>query len=122
MTDELIPQYVDMIITAQPDFIHVKGYTSIGNARNRMGHDKMPWFYEVKDYAKKILAELKEKDSKDWKILTDDERSELLPSGQQPVFRNRLGWARTYMKKAGLLITPSRAKFVITDRGLSLLK
>jgi tRNA wybutosine-synthesizing protein 1 len=75
MTEELIPQYVGMIITAQPDFIHVKGYTSIGYARNRMGHDKMPWFYEVKDYAKKILAELKEKDNKDWKILTEDERS-----------------------------------------------
>lgn len=75
MTDELIPQYVDMIITAQPDFIHVKGYTSIGYARQRMGHDKMPWFYEIKDYAKKILVELKVKDSKEWKILTEDERS-----------------------------------------------
>ncbi len=53
--------------------------------------------------------------------LTESERGELLPSGQQPVFRNRLGWARTYMKKAGLLTTPSRAKFVITERGLSLL-
>jgi len=64
-----------MIITSQPDFVHVKGFTSIGYARKRMGHDKMPWFYEVKDYAKKILTELKEKDSKDWKILTEDERS-----------------------------------------------
>jgi restriction system protein len=54
--------------------------------------------------------------------LTEDERRELLPSGQQPVFRNRLGWARTYMKKAGLLSTPRRAHFKITERGIELLK
>jgi restriction system protein len=54
--------------------------------------------------------------------LTEQERRELLPSGQQPVFRNRLGWARTYMKKAGLLSTPKRAHFKITDRGKELLK
>ena len=33
--------------------------------------------------------------------LTDVERREMLPSGQQEVFANRVGWARTYMKKAG---------------------
>lgn len=54
--------------------------------------------------------------------LTDLDREELLPSGQQPIFRNRLGWARTYMKKAGLLATPSRAKFIITEKGIDLLK
>ena len=54
--------------------------------------------------------------------LTDEERRELLPSGQQPVFRNRLGWARTYMKKAGLLMTTRRAHFKITERGMELLK
>ncbi|MCF8408811.1 MAG: winged helix-turn-helix domain-containing protein [Crocinitomicaceae bacterium] len=35
--------------------------------------------------------------------LTDAEIRELLPSGQQAIFRNRVGWARTYLKKAGLL-------------------
>jgi restriction system protein len=35
--------------------------------------------------------------------LTDEERKELLPSGRQATFDNRVGWARTYMKKAGLL-------------------
>jgi restriction system protein len=53
--------------------------------------------------------------------LSSEEREELLPSGQQAIFRNRLGWARTYMKKAGLLSTPSRARFIITERGLNLL-
>ncbi|EED33280.1 restriction endonuclease [gamma proteobacterium NOR5-3] len=46
---------------------------------------------------------------------------ELLPSGKQARFRNRIGWARTYMKQAGLLEYPSRGKFRITDAGLSLL-
>ncbi len=50
--------------------------------------------------------------------LTDDERKELLPSGQQEVFNNRIGWARTYMKKAGLLETTRRGHFQITQRGL----
>lgn len=54
--------------------------------------------------------------------LTEEERRELLPSGQQKVFRNRLGWARTYMKKAGLLSTTKRAHFEITERGFELLK
>ena len=40
--------------------------------------------------------------------LTPVERAELLPSGQQGIFKNRIGWARTYMKKAGLLEYPKR--------------
>ena len=54
--------------------------------------------------------------------LTNEERKELLPSGQQEIFVNRVGWARTYMKKAGLLITPKRGLFEITERGLNVLK
>ena len=54
--------------------------------------------------------------------LTDSELRELLPSGRQPIFRNRVGWARTYLKKAKLLISPKRAHFKISERGLDLLK
>src|SRR4028119_1237324 len=54
--------------------------------------------------------------------LNDGERKELLPSGWQPTFDNRVGWARTYMKKAGLLETPRRSYFKMTDRGLRALK
>ncbi|WP_229370121.1 restriction endonuclease [Fibrivirga algicola] len=53
--------------------------------------------------------------------LTEEEKSELLPSGQTFVFGSRVGWARTYLKKAGLLDSPKRATIVITDRGLSVL-
>jgi len=53
--------------------------------------------------------------------LTDEERKELLASGNQPIFDNRVGWAKTYLKKAGLIDSPSRATFVITELGLKVL-
>lgn len=54
--------------------------------------------------------------------LTPEERKELLPSGQQYVFDNRVGWARTYMKKAGLLETTKKGYIRITERGLKVLE
>jgi len=54
--------------------------------------------------------------------LTDDERSQYLPSGQQTVIQNRVAWARTYMQKAGLLASPRRGYLAITDRGRSVLR
>lgn len=53
--------------------------------------------------------------------LSAAERAELLPSGQQGIFKNRIGWARTYLKKAGLVEAPKRGVFRITDRGLKIL-
>jgi restriction system protein len=54
--------------------------------------------------------------------LTDSERRELLPSSGQVVFNNRVGWARTYMKKAGLLSAPRRGVVQITERGVQVLR
>lgn len=54
--------------------------------------------------------------------LTPEERQTLLPSGKQLVFDNRVGWARTYMKKAGLLESTRRGYIRITDRGIEVLK
>lgn len=48
--------------------------------------------------------------------ITDEERKELLESGTS-VFANRVSWAKTYLKKAGLIDSPKRATFVITDMG-----
>lgn len=53
--------------------------------------------------------------------VTDAERAELLPSGTAPLFDNRVGWARTYLKQAGLLISPKRGLFKITEAGNALL-
>jgi restriction system protein len=49
--------------------------------------------------------------------LTDNELAELLPSGTQPVFKNRIAWAKSYLKQAGLVRSPSRGIYQITDRG-----
>jgi restriction system protein len=54
--------------------------------------------------------------------LTNEERRELLPSGRQPTFDNRVGWARTYMKKAGLLKATRRGYYQITERGRGVLE
>ncbi|NET57593.1 MAG: restriction endonuclease [Symploca sp. SIO2E6] len=50
--------------------------------------------------------------------LSQQERKELLPSGRQSTFDNRVGWARTYLTKAGLLQTTRRGYFRISQRGL----
>ena len=54
--------------------------------------------------------------------LTDEERQQLLPSGRYPTFDNRTAWAKTYLKKAGLIDQPRRAYFQITARGREVLK
>jgi restriction system protein len=54
--------------------------------------------------------------------LSDAERAELLPSGQAFLFGNRAGWAKTYLKKSGLLDSPKRGIITITDRGKNALK
>ncbi len=54
--------------------------------------------------------------------LTDDEMKEKLPSAKQALYENRIGWARTYLKKAGLIESPVRARFNITKAGLNVIK
>jgi len=53
--------------------------------------------------------------------LTDEEREELLRSGGQRRFDNRVSWARTYMKEAGLLEMTGRGRFRITEQGRAVL-
>jgi restriction system protein len=53
--------------------------------------------------------------------LTPAERNELLASGQQAIFNNRVGWANSYLKKAGLLTSPRRGALRITARGKQVL-
>ncbi len=69
--------------------------------------------YAIRDTVDMLAEEFK---------LSNSERRELLPSGQQTVFHNRVGWARTYLKKAGLVETPKRGTVRITDRGREVLK
>jgi restriction system protein len=53
--------------------------------------------------------------------LTEQERKALLPSGKQAIFDNRVGWARTYLKKAGLVEYTRRGCFQITPLGQEIL-
>jgi restriction system protein len=54
--------------------------------------------------------------------VTEEEQKELLPSGAAPVFYNRTAWAKTYLKKAGLIDSPKQGVVVISKRGLDVLK
>lgn len=54
--------------------------------------------------------------------LSPDERQKLLPSGTSTVIGSRVGWARTYLKKAGLVDSPKRGFVSITERGRTVLR
>ena len=53
--------------------------------------------------------------------LTNEEKREVIPSGRVSRFHNNVTWARTYLKKAGLLEDPKRGEFRITERGSQVL-
>ena len=80
MKDEMISNYASLIKKAQPDFIEVKGYMSVGFARNRdgMGYDSMPTYEDIEDYAKKISKSL----GRGWKILDTHEFSRVVLVGK----------------------------------------
>lgn len=54
--------------------------------------------------------------------LSEKECKELLPSGRQAIFDNRVAWARSYMKMAKLIENPKRGVFCITPRGNKILR
>ncbi|MBM6442736.1 MULTISPECIES: restriction endonuclease [Pseudomonas] len=75
-----------------------------------------PVLAEVADGTPISLKALRERLAEQFQ-LSDLERHEMLPSGQQTVINNRIGWARTYLNKAGLLSIPSKGLVQITERG-----
>src|SRR5687768_12102324 len=54
--------------------------------------------------------------------LSEDEMKELLPSGTQRTFDNRVAWAKSYFVQAGVFASPKRGCFRITERGMALHK
>ena len=80
----------------------------------------IPILTVLSDEKTHTLQEIKEKISVMLQ-LTDEDLSQRLVSGKQSVYDNRLGWARTYLKKAGLIDVPQRGEFQITKEGKSLL-
>jgi tRNA wybutosine-synthesizing protein 1 len=70
MGDDNVSEYAGLIKRAEPDFIHIKGFKSIGYARKRMGYDKQPWFRDVREFSLKLLERLG-----DYEIGGEDARS-----------------------------------------------
>lgn len=67
------------------------------------------------------LADAREELAKHFQ-LTEEDIEELLPSGRQARFANRVAWAKVYLERGGLLSSSKRAHFQITDRGREVLK
>ncbi len=76
----------------------------------------LPLLKLVSDGQEHRYRDLIEKLAVEFKV-TEDERKEFLASGNQAIFDNRVGWAKTYLKKAGLIDSSKRAIFIITDLG-----
>ncbi|MBS0558186.1 MAG: restriction endonuclease [Proteobacteria bacterium] len=76
---------------------------------------RIPFLRRIEDGKAHALADLYEPLSGDLR-LSDQDRSETLTTGQ-PVYKNRIGWTRAYMKKAGLITAPARGIVQITERG-----
>lgn len=54
--------------------------------------------------------------------LSTEEQEELLPSGKQSRYANRVAWAKVYLERGGLIASPARGKFAITQRGREVLQ
>lgn len=80
----------------------------------------LPLLKAVADEQIHKFRELIEKLAQEFE-LTEENRRELLPSGKQPLFDNRVGWGNTYLKKAGLLQSEKRGFVQITNLGLQVL-
>jgi restriction system protein len=63
---------------------------------------------KMQDLAEIISAQFK---------LSESDMEELLPSGRQTTFINRLQWAKTYLQKAGLIESSRRGYFRASERG-----
>ena len=84
----------------------------------------VPKFFEFFEVFLQVLADGKLHSAREVRSMiaesmqmTETELSEMLPSGRQTTFGNRVMWARTYLNKAGLIETPSRGRYCITEEG-----
>jgi restriction system protein len=80
----------------------------------------LPLLHHLADGAERNNQETLDALAKEFN-LTDAERTQLLPSGNQTVFRNRVAWAKAHFKRAGLIESPQRGIYRITDRGRKVL-
>ena len=79
MEDKMIKNYAKLVKKANPDFIEIKGYMSVGFARKRLGYERMPLHSEIKNFSFKLLKFLK---SKKYKFLDDKIESRVVLLGK----------------------------------------
>ena len=80
----------------------------------------LPFLERIEDkneYSTRGITEILATDMK----LTDEERNKVIPNRKITYFYDRVGWARTYLKFAGLIEQTGYGVFKITDRGLKTL-
>lgn len=68
--------------------------------------------YSMKEIESALASEFK---------LTEEELSQTTPSGRMAIFSNRIGWSKTYLKKAGLVDSPRKSFVKITKQGIDVL-
>jgi len=80
-----------------------------------------PVLIALSDGQAHAVREIRDRVAENLQLSTEDLR-ELVPSGQKPLFHDRVSWALTYLKHAGALDRPKRGIYEITARGQSLLQ
>jgi restriction system protein len=80
----------------------------------------LPFLRSTADGEEHQMVDVRQMLAKEFQ-LTEAEIKELLPSGKQSRFSNRVAWAKVYLAQAGLLDTPKRGAFRISNRGRELL-
>jgi len=81
----------------------------------------LPMLEMLKDGKPYKMQDVKEKLA-EYFNLSEEEKKMRLPSGKQEVYKNRIGWARTYLYYAGLIERLDKGVYKITERGLEILK
>lgn len=76
----------------------------------------LPFLQVLADGEERSMKEMVESLAKHFS-LTESELEEMLPSGQQSIFNNRVAWAKTYLKGAGLVDNPTRGRVRISSSG-----
>ncbi len=81
----------------------------------------LPLLESVKD-GNKYYFKVKVDELAKYYKLTDEELKQMLPSERAYTFYNRVAWAKTYLKQAGLVVSPKRGLLKITEKGKEILK
>jgi restriction system protein len=81
----------------------------------------LPFLQHLSDNKEHTMREVEDALAARFKI-SESELAQTTPSGRMTIFNNRVGWSKTYLKKAGLIDAPKKALFKITPQGQQVLE